>query len=67
MCINRTQRGNGKPHLHKLNPVSEHNASTRDNFGALKAATSITDQGKDKKLTNERPVLDKKTRDTKSK
>ena len=38
----RKTRGNVKPHQHKLNPVSEPNSRTIDNFGSLKAATGIT-------------------------
>ena len=56
MCSNYRQGGNGKPHQYKLNPVAEPNTSTIENSGALKAATGITDPGKDKD-TNHRETI----------
>ena len=48
MYSNGRQGGNGKPHQHKLKPISKPNASTRDNFGALKEVAGITNPGKEK-------------------
>ena len=52
MCRNGRQGGNGEPHQHKLNPVSEPKASISDNFGDLKAATGIADPVKSKDINH---------------
>ena len=52
MFSNGRQGGNGKTHKHKFNLVSEPNTSSRENFGATKAATGITDPGKDRYINH---------------
>ena len=48
MYSNGIQGDNGKPNQNELKPILKPNASTRYNFGALKAVAGITKPGKGK-------------------